>query len=78
VKIEHVSKWTLKRLKFKNRLEVRQMMYNYNEEIEARIGGECIAKNLVPNDNVAIFSDIIDPFWILVVDQCPRFVESKF
>jgi hypothetical protein len=37
---EHVLEWTLTRLRPKNRLEVWEMMYDSNEEIEAGIGSE--------------------------------------
>ncbi len=33
------------------------MMYDFDEEIEARIGGEQIVENLVLGDNVAIAND---------------------
>ncbi len=54
---KHVLKWTLTRLKPKNSSEARQMMYDFDEEIEARIGGEWIVENLVLGDNVPILSD---------------------
>jgi hypothetical protein len=75
---EHVSNWTLTRLKPKNTLEVRQMMYDSNEEFEVGTSGEWFVKYLVPGDNVAIPSDTADPFWHLLVDKGPHFVESDF
>jgi hypothetical protein len=52
-------------------------MYDYDKEIEVGTGGEWIAKILVPCDNVVVPSDTIDPFWILLVDKGPYFVESN-
>ncbi len=54
------------------------MMYNYDEEIEARIGGEWIIDNLFPSDNVVVPTNTIDPFWFMLVDKGPHFVESNF
>jgi hypothetical protein len=54
------------------------MMYDSNEEIEIGTNGEWIAEYLVLGDNVAIPSDTIDPFWSLLVDKGPHFVELNF
>jgi Rps23 Pro-64 3,4-dihydroxylase Tpa1-like proline 4-hydroxylase len=65
-------------LKPRNKSKVRQMMYNFNEEIEARTGGEWIANNLLPSDNVIVPTYTIDPFWLMLVDKGPHFVELDF
>jgi hypothetical protein len=75
---EHVSKWTLIRLKPKNSSKVKHMMYNFDKEIEVGTSGEWIVVNLVPCDNVAIPNDTNDSFWIMLIDKGPHFVESNF
>jgi hypothetical protein len=55
---EHVFKWTLTQLRPKNNGKVKGMMYNFDEDIEISIGGEWIAKNLFPNDNV-VFATLV-------------------
>ncbi len=55
-----------------------QMMYNSNEEVEGRSGGEWIVDNLALRDNVAIPNDTTDPFQIMLMDKGPHFVQSKF
>jgi hypothetical protein len=37
-------------------------MYNFDEEIEARTGGEWITNSLAHGDNVIVPNDINDPF----------------
>ncbi len=54
------------------------MMYNSDEEIEARTNGEWIANNLFPNDNVVVPTNTTNPFWLMLVDKGPHFVESNF
>jgi hypothetical protein len=54
------------------------MMYNSDEEIEVGTGGEWIVENLVPCDNVVVLSDTTNPFWILLMDKGPHFVELDF
>ncbi len=54
------------------------MMYNSNEEIEARSGGKWIGDNLALGDNVAIPNDITNPFQIMLMDKGPHFVQSNF
>lgn len=54
------------------------MMYDSDEEIEVGTGGEWIVENLVLGDNVAIPSDTIDPFWILLVDKGPPLLNQTF
>jgi hypothetical protein len=58
----HVPNWTLTRLKLKNSLEVRQIMYNSDDEIEVRTGGEWITNSLAHGDNVVVPTDTTNPF----------------
>ncbi len=53
-------------------------MYNFDEEIEARTGGEWITNSLAHGDNVIVPNDINDPFQILLVDKGPYLVLSNF
>jgi hypothetical protein len=66
---EHVFKWTLTQLRPKNNGKVKGMMYNFDEEIEINIGGEWIAKNLFPNDNVVVPTLGDEPFTLMLVDK---------
>jgi hypothetical protein len=75
---EHVPNWTLTRLKPKNNSEMKQMMYDLDEEIKARTGGEWIANNLALGDKITVPSDTADPFWVMFVDKGPHFIESNF
>ncbi len=53
---EHVLDQTLIKLRFGNAIEVREMMCNSDEEIEAGTCGEWIANNLYLGDNITIMS----------------------
>lgn len=75
---EHVAKWTLTRLKLRNTAEVREMMYNDNEEIEVGSRGEWIVDNLCPSDNIAIPIDVDEPFWLMLLDKGPYIVQESF
>jgi hypothetical protein len=69
---EHVPYWTLTKLKPQNTYEVREMMYDSDEEIEAGTKGEWIAKNLYPSDNIVVPTNIDEPFWLMSVDKGPH------
>jgi hypothetical protein len=73
-----VAKWTLTRLKLRNTAEVREMMYNDDEKIEAGFGGEWIVDNLCPSDNIALPIDVDEPFWLMLVDKGPYIVQESF
>jgi hypothetical protein len=75
---EHVLKWTLTRLKLKNSLEVRQMMYDFDEEIEVGTSGEWIVKYLVPIDNAAIPSDILIHFGLCLWKRVHNLLNQTF
>lgn len=49
-------------------------MYNSDEEIKVGTNGEWIADNLYPGDNIAIPTEIDDPFWLMLVDKGPYVV----
>jgi hypothetical protein len=53
---EHILDWTMTKLRPRNAIEIREMMCNSDEEIEAGTCGEWIANNLYPGDNIAILS----------------------
>jgi hypothetical protein len=53
---EHVLDRTLTELKSRNAIEVREMMCNSDEEIEASTCGEWIVDNLYLGDNIIILS----------------------
>ncbi len=74
---DHVSKWTLARLRPRSSLEVREMMHNSNEEIETTSKGEWIANNLRPGDNVTI-PTIDGPFWLMLIEKGPHIVPKSF
>ncbi len=50
------------------------MMYNSDEEIKAGTSGKWIIDNLCLNDNIAVLSDIDEPFWLMLVDKGPYVV----
>jgi hypothetical protein len=75
---EHVPYWTLTRLKLQNTYEVREMMYDSDEEIEAGTRGEWIAKNLCPCDNIVVPTNIDEPFWLMLVDKGPHSILESF
>jgi hypothetical protein len=49
-------------------------MYNFDEEIQVGSGGEWIAKNLCPSDNVVIPTTTDEPFWLVLVDKSAHVV----
>ncbi len=49
-------------------------MYNSDEEIEVGTNGEWIVDNLYPGDDIAILTDIDEPFWLMLVDKVPYVV----
>jgi len=75
---DHVPKWILIYLRPKNILEVRDIMYDPNEDIEAGIGGEWIVDNLHPGDNVAIPTTIDEPFWLMLMEKGVHVVDESF
>jgi hypothetical protein len=44
-------------------------MYDSYDEIEAGYGGEWIAKNLCPNDNIVVPITKDEPFWLMFIDK---------
>jgi hypothetical protein len=75
---EHDLEWTLIRLRPKNNLKVRGMMYDLDEEIEVGTKGEWIAKNLFLSDNVVVPTLVDEPFWLMLVDKNPHVVVVSF
>ncbi len=55
--VDHVPKWTLTKLHVFNNTKVRDEMHDSDEEVEAKIGGEWIAENLLPSHNIVVVSD---------------------
>jgi len=53
---EHIPDWTMTKLRPRNAIEIRKMMCNSDEEIEAGTCGEWIVDNLYLGDNIAILS----------------------
>jgi hypothetical protein len=53
----HVRPWSLKRMKPCNSLEVRNMMFDPDEEIKNGTSGEWIANAICVGDNVAIINE---------------------
>jgi hypothetical protein len=53
----------LTRLRPKNPLEVKEMIYDNDKEIEDGIGGKWIANNLHPSDNIGVPTLTHEPFW---------------
>jgi len=74
----HVPEWILMCLRPKNTLEVRDIMYDPNEEIEVGTGGEWITDNLHPGDNVAILTTTNEPFWLMLVEKGVHVVDKYF
>jgi hypothetical protein len=75
---DHVSEWILMCLRLKNILEVRDIIYVPNEEIEVGIGGEWIANNLHPGGNVAIPITTYELFWLMLVEKGVHVVDKSF
>jgi hypothetical protein len=73
-----VATWTLTRLRFQNIIEVREMMYNSDENIDTNFKGEWIVDNLYPGDNIVIPTDVDGPFWLMLVDKGPYIVQESF
>ncbi len=76
----HVHPWTLKRLKPCNNLEVKNIMFDLDEEMECGIGGEWIANLICVGDNVAMIADneTNEQFWLLLVDKTIHVVHESF
>jgi hypothetical protein len=74
----HVDDFKLVRLQPSNLREVRDAMYDSDEEIEAGTGGQAMAEDVQARENVACISDNLDnPFWLMLVDKpCIVVVES--
>jgi len=53
-------------------------MYEFDEEMEAGIGGEWIADNLCPSDNIVVVSNDDEHFWLMLVDKGPHKVDDSF
>ncbi len=53
-------------------------MYDSYDEIEAGYGGEWIAKNLCPNDNIIVPIATNDSFWLLLIDKGAHVVVTSF
>jgi hypothetical protein len=73
----NVLEWKLAHLRPRNSLEVREMMYDSNKEIEAGTDGEWIVDNLCPSDNVAI-PTTNEPFWLMLIEKGPHVVAKSF
>ncbi len=74
----HVPEWTLMKLRPKNPLQVKEMMYDSDEKIEAGIGGEWIANNLHLSDNVLVPTPTNKPFWLMLVDKGVHTILESF
>jgi hypothetical protein len=75
---DHVPEWTLMKLKPKNPLQVREMMYDSDEEIEVGTRGEWIVNNLHLGDNIVVLTPIDEPFWLMLVDKGAHIVLKSF
>jgi hypothetical protein len=65
----HVLEWTLTRLRPINPLHVREMIYDNDEEIKVRTGGEWIIDNLHPCGNIIVPTPTYEPFWLMLMDK---------
>jgi hypothetical protein len=68
-----VKAWSLKRLKPFNISNVKDMMYDFEEEVETKLGGEWIAYVVQIGDNV---NGIDETFWI--IDEGVHTVQTSF
>ncbi len=75
---DHVHEWILTCLRLKNTLEVRDIMYDLNEEIEANTRGEWIVDNLHPSNDVVIPTTTDEPFWLMLVEKGVHVVDKSF
>jgi hypothetical protein len=74
-----VKAWSLKRLKPLNTTNVKNMMYDSKEEIEARLVGEWIADVVQIGDNVVLTNNgTNETFWIMLVDKGVHTVQTSF
>jgi hypothetical protein len=75
---EHVLEWALTWLRAKNTLEVKDLMYDLNENIEVGSWSEWIAENLCPSVNVIVPTAIDEPFWLMLIDKGAYVVVTSF
>jgi hypothetical protein len=68
----------LTRLRPKNPLEVKEMIYDNDKEIEDGIGGKWIANNLHPSDNIGVPTLTHEPFWLILVDKGVHTIFESF
>jgi hypothetical protein len=53
-------------------------MYDSKENIENGSGGEWIAENLCPCDNVVVPTATNEPFWLMLLDKSAHVVVTSF
>jgi hypothetical protein len=72
---EHVPPWCLHRLQPQNTREVREMMYDSNEEFDTESRFEQICEDVQVGENVAVPTDLAhEPFWIFLCDRAVHVV----
>jgi hypothetical protein len=75
---DHVPEWTLIILRPKNPLEVKEMIYDNDKEIEDGIGGKWIVDNLHPSDNIGMPTLTNKSFWLIMVDKGVHTIFESF
>jgi len=62
---DHVPKWTLTKLHVFHNIKVKNEVHDLNEEVEAKIRGEWIAKKLLLGDNIVVVANDEEQFWLM-------------
>jgi hypothetical protein len=75
---KHVLEWILIWLRAKNTLEMRELMYDLNEDIEVGSWGEWIAENLCQSDNIIVPTTTNEPFWLMLINKGAHVVVTSF
>jgi hypothetical protein len=76
---EHVPPWRLHRLQPQNTREVREMMYDSEEEFHSESRFEQICEDVQVGENVAVPTDLAhEPFWIVLCDRAIHIVQESF
>jgi hypothetical protein len=76
---DHVPPWRLYRLQPQNTREVKDMMYDSDEDVRAQGGLDNLCEDVHVGENVAIPTDLRnEPFWILLCDKAVHVVQESF
>ena len=77
--MEHVPAWHLYRLELLNTRDVRDTMYNSDEEFEAQTDIEQICEDIQVGENVVVPTNLANkPSWLLIYDKAIHVMQESF